>query len=134
MKIDKTKLILLTATMLITFFVMRAYLYVSPNTNLDIGPYNIHHLFTGLLLIVLGAVPLAISQGPHKLDNISVIVLGLGLSLALDEWVFLIATGGSDAEYLLPVSFWGGLIMVVLACLYALILYLTGTKEKAFNN
>jgi hypothetical protein len=39
-------------------------------------------------------------------------VFGSGLSLALDEVVYLIATDGSNASYLLPVSFWGGVIVV----------------------
>jgi len=39
--------------------------------------------------------------------------------MALDEWVYLIATDGTNASYLLPVSFWGGVIVVALACLYA---------------
>jgi hypothetical protein len=46
----------------------------------------------------------------------------VGLSLALDEWVYLIATDGSNASYLLPVSFWGGVIVVGAATLYAAIL------------
>jgi hypothetical protein len=35
--------------------------------------------------------------------------------MMLDEWVYLIVTDGSNSSYLLPVSFWGGLAMV-LAC------------------
>jgi hypothetical protein len=49
---------------------------------------------------------------------------GIGLSLALDEWVYLITTDGSNASYLLPISFWGGAVCVGLACLYVLVLYL----------
>ena len=102
---------------------MRAYLYFFPGTNLDVGPYNIHHLFTGLLLVVIAVVPLAIFRNRHKFDNAFIIILAVGLSLALDEWVYLIVTGGSDAEYLLPVSFWGGFIMVFLSCLYSVLIY-----------
>jgi hypothetical protein len=40
------------------------------------------------------------------------VVFGVGLSLALDEVVYLIATDGSNASYLLPVSFWGGVVVV----------------------
>jgi uncharacterized membrane protein len=42
--------------------------------------------------------------------------------MALDEWVYLIATDGSNASYLLPVSFWGGAVAIVLACAYTVAL------------
>lgn len=38
--------------------------------------------------------------------------------------VYLIATDGSNASYLLPVSLRGGILMVALAALYVLVLYL----------
>ena len=50
--------------------------------------------------------------------DVVAVVFGVGLSLALDEWVYLIVTDGSNASYLLPVSFWGGLVMIALACVY----------------
>jgi hypothetical protein len=46
------------------------------------------------------------------------------LALALDEWVYLIATDGSNASYLLPVSLKGGIVMVGLAAVYIAVLYL----------
>ena len=51
--------------------------------------------------------------------KLALIAFGIGLGMALDEWVYLIATDGTNASYLLPVSFWGGVIVVALACLYA---------------
>jgi hypothetical protein len=48
----------------------------------------------------------------------------MGLAMALDEWVYLIATDGSNASYLLPVSFWGGVVVVGLALAYAVALSL----------
>ncbi len=46
-------------------------------------------------------------------------MFGVGLALALDEWLYLIVTDGTNASYLLPVSFWGGFAAVVMAMLYA---------------
>jgi hypothetical protein len=56
-------------------------------------------------------------------------LFGAGLSLALDEWVYLIVTDGTNASYLLPVSLKGGTIMVVLAAAYVAILYIL-SKDK----
>lgn len=49
--------------------------------------------------------------------------------MALDEWVFLIATDGSNASYGLPVSFWGGVTVVGLVCAYTCVLMALGTRK-----
>ena len=103
---------------------------MSPDSDFDVAGYNIHHLFTGLLLITLGGVPLALFSGRSLLLDIASVAFGAGLALALDEWVYLIATDGSNASYLLPVSLKGGLLMIGLAVLYVLILYLGSRKRS----
>jgi hypothetical protein len=110
---------LLAASIVATFALLRASLYLSPDADFNVGRYNVHHLFTGLLLITLGGVPLALFRGRSRRLDAAVVVFGVGLGMALDEWVYLIATDGSNASYLLPVSLWGGVIAVSLACAYA---------------
>ena len=108
----------------LTFVLLRVWLHQSPDADFDVGGYNIHHLFTGLLLIALGGIPLAVFRGSTRRLDAALILFGVGLGMALDEWVYLIATDGSNASYLLPVSFWGGIAVVGLACLYAFSLVL----------
>jgi hypothetical protein len=112
----------LVGSMVVTVALLRLYLYFSPDTDLNVGRYNIHHLFTGLLLITAGGVPLAIFHGSTRRLGLALIIFGIGLGMALDEWVYLIATDGSNASYLLPISFWGGVIVVGLACIYTVVL------------
>ncbi|MEO8192730.1 MAG: hypothetical protein ABI681_02690 [Gemmatimonadales bacterium] len=112
-----------------TFLVVRALLHMSPNSDFDMAGYNIHHLFTGLLLIVSGGIPLALFPGRSGLLDLSAVLFGSGLALALDEWVYLIVTDGSNASYLLPVSLRGGIMMVVLATLYIAVLYIVSGKR-----
>jgi hypothetical protein len=107
--------------MALTFAMMRAYLHASPNTDLNVAGYNIHHLFTGLILVTLGGITAVILPPAHRWSLPAVAVFGIGLALALDEWVYLIVTDGTNASYLLPVSFWGGLAAVSAAVAYALI-------------
>ena len=57
----------------------------------------------------------------HRWSLAAVAVFGVGLSLALDEWLYLIVTDGTNESYLLPVSFWGGLVAVALAVILALV-------------
>lgn len=113
---------LLTAAMAATFLVMRAYLHWSPDTDFNVGPYNVHHLFTGVLLIVLCGIPAAtLALGPRARAS-AIVGFGAGLAMALDEWVYLIATDGTNAEYVQPLSLVSGTLMVGLACAYALAL------------
>ena len=112
-----------------TFAALRAWLWITPNADFDVLGYNIHHLFTGLLLITLGGVPLAVFRGHTRRLDAARVVFGVGLGLALDEWVYLIATDGSNASYLLPVSWWGGVLVVGLACSYAALLMAIRHRE-----
>jgi hypothetical protein len=118
MTIHSSRVKLLLLALVVTFVLLRLWLHNFPNTDLNVGGYNIHHLFTGLLLITLGGIPLAVWQGESRWLDLATLLFGVGLSLALDEWVFLIATDGTNAAYLLPVSFWGGVVLLALACGY----------------
>lgn len=122
--------LILLGAMSLTFIVLRVYLSFAPNTDLNVGRYNIHHLFTGLILIAVGGIPLALYSGATRKLDLARLVFGIGLGLALDEWVYLIATDGTNASYLLPVSFWGGVVVVGLACLYAVVLMLVSTRNQ----
>lgn len=112
--------LILAASLLVTFVILRGLLFISPDSDFNVMGHNIHHLFTGLVLIVLGGVPLAIFRGHSRKVELALLVFGVGLGMALDEWVYLIATDGSNASYLLPVSFWGGVTVIAVACLYIL--------------
>lgn len=121
---------LLLASIVIPFVVLRLVLHNAPDIDVNVGAYNIHHLYTGLLLITLGGIPLALFQGRGRLLDAAVICFGVGLSMALDEWIYLIVTDGSNASYLLPVSLWGGVAFIGLATLYTIVLWL---KARSFG-
>jgi len=112
--------ILLIASIILTFVFLRVSLYISPNSNFDIGQYNIHHLYTGLVVLTIAIIPILLTESKTRFSDVLVIMFGVGLSMALDEWVYLIATDGSDASYLLPVSLWGGIIVTSLVVFYIL--------------
>jgi hypothetical protein len=105
-----------------TFIVMRAYLHLSPNTDLNVGGYNIHHLFTGLVLLTAGAIPAILLPATHRWSLPAIALFGVGLALALDEWLYLIVTDGTNASYITPVSFVGGFIGVTAAIAYTLVI------------
>ncbi len=112
----------LAVAMTATFATMRVYLHASPNTDLNVAGYNIHHLFTGVLLLTACGVAAVVLPVANRYAMVAVAIFGVGLALVLDEWLYLIVTDGTNASYLLPVSFWGGLAAVSLAVIYAVVL------------
>ena len=127
---DTRRARIIVSSLVLTFIVVRALIHLSPNSDLDIAGYNVHHLFTGLLLVVGGGIPLALFAARSRLLDLAAVVLGAGLALSLDEWVYLIATDGSNASYLLPVSLRGGIVMVALAVAYIGVLYMLSGKRS----
>jgi len=113
--------LILFLSILLSFVILRIYLHFFPNTDFNVGRYNIHHLYSGLVFIALGGVPLALFEHDGLARKIALAIFGVGLSMALDEWVFLIATDGTNASYSLPVSFWDGAILTALVCGYVII-------------
>ncbi len=128
--INKTRAIILIVSLVFTFVIIRALLFFYPNADFNVLGYNIHHLYTGLLFITLGAIPLCLFSSPSRILDLSTTIFGIGLSLALDEWVYLIVTDGSNLSYLLPVSFWGGAILIGLTCLYIGVLYFWSCNKQ----
>lgn len=127
--INKTRAKILLISIPITFIVIRIWLYFYPNADFNFIGYNIHHLYTGLVLITISGIPLILFSAQSTFLNIAAAVFGIGLSLALDEWVYLITTDGSNMSYLFPISLWGGIALIGLTVLYICILYLRSGKN-----
>jgi hypothetical protein len=122
--------IVLIATMVTTFVALRVSLSFSPDSDFNVGRYNIHHLYTGLLIATAGGIPVALFGLESRIRLWAVGVFGIGLAMALDECVYLIATDGTNASYLLPVSFWGGVLVVGLAVVYTILLAVFGARHS----
>jgi hypothetical protein len=110
----------LLAAMIGTVVVLRAWLFVTPNADFTVRGVNVHHLYSGVLLTVLAAIPLALASSGGAIRRVQVACLGAGLGLMLDEWVYLIMTDGSNASYLLPISWWGAVVALGLASAYTM--------------
>jgi len=113
---------LILGSFVLTFIGLRLYLHMSPSSNFDVAGYNIHHLFSGLILITFSAIPLILSNEQGRWVDLGCIIFGAGLSMTLDEWVYLIATDGSDSSYLLPVSLWGAIVAILIVVAFIVIL------------
>jgi hypothetical protein len=116
----RARLLLLSIT--VTFAIVRTWLHLSPDSDFFVAGYNVHHLFTGLLLIAACGIPLALHAASSRILGAAAIGFGAGLALALDEWLYLIVTDGSNAAYVTPISLAGGIILVGAAALYVVVL------------
>ena len=127
--INKTRAKILVSSLVVTFAVIRVWLFFYPDADFNVAGYNIHHLYTGLLLVTIGGIPLILFANPGRILDLATAIFGIGLSLALYEWVYLIATDGSNVSYFLPISLWGGMILVGSTCLYIGTLYFWFRKK-----
>jgi hypothetical protein len=62
---DRRRATLILGALLVTFAVVRLTLWRSPDSDFDIAGYNIHHLFTGVLLATVAGIPLVLRPGAH---------------------------------------------------------------------
>ena len=131
---NRRRAAIILVSLVTAFIVVRASLSMSPDSDFNVMGYNIHHLFTGLILVTVGGIPLALFPGNSRILDAMAALFGAGLSLALDEWVYLIVTDGTNASYLLPVSLKGGTLMVVLAAAYVGILYILSKNKQPPSN
>jgi len=131
---NRRRAAIILVSLVATFIVVRVSLSMSPDSDFNVMGYNVHHLFTGLVLITVGGIPLALFPANSRILDAMAALFGAGLSLALDEWVYLIVTDGTNASYLLPVSLKGGTIMVVLAAAYVAILYILSKDKQPPSN
>jgi hypothetical protein len=115
--------LLFVGALVLTFAGLRIWLNITPNADFDVFGYNIHHLFTGVLIVTASAIPLAIGVAPGRARDVLVGAAGVGFSLILDEWVYLITTPGTNADYLLPISFRGGVAMIAIAVVFTAVCY-----------
>jgi len=101
--------------MLAAFALTRLWLWFRPNADFNVGAYNIHHLFTGVLIVcAAGIAATASGLGTRARDGCAAL-FGVGLALTLDEWVYLIVTDGTNASYWTTPSVAGGCAAVGLA-------------------
>jgi hypothetical protein len=120
------------AGLLGAFVLLRASLWLRPNADFDVAGYNIHHLFTGALVLTAFGVPMALGGWREQTSRVLALGFGAGLGTVLDEWVYLIATDGTNTSYWLPASYIGGLVVIGLAAVYTVVLLLR--PERSLSN
>jgi hypothetical protein len=116
--------------------VLRAYLHlIDANTDLIIAGHEVHHLFSGAVLVLASAFTLAFGVEHPRRRDAALAFLGVGSGLVLDELVYLVATPGTNAAYLTPLSLHGALIAAALAlALLALLARVAGGQARPWGS
>ncbi len=114
---------LLTFSMLATVLIMRLYLHFVDVQHVYPGGYLVHHLYTGVLIMVPAAFVLAFGTRFRFVAIVTRLALGVGAGLALDEMTYLVMTGASDEDYVSSVSLFGAVIFVGAGLVLAFGLY-----------
>jgi hypothetical protein len=116
----KQTLLLIVVPMLATVITLRLYLHLVHVRHIYPGGYLVHHLFLGALIEVPAAFLLAFGTRYRVLARVA---LGVGSGLILDEFVYLVATKASDADYVSRLSLVGSIILISAAVIFLLVLY-----------
>lgn len=109
--------------MLCTFVCQRLYLHLVRVRHIFPGGYLVHHLFTGVLIVIPCAFFLAFGTRRRLLAMLATAGLGIGSAMILDEIVYLVMTKATDADYVSHTSLYGAFIFISLAVVLLLTIY-----------
>ena len=110
-------LLLILIPLLATFAGLRLYLHLAGVQHVYPGGYLVHHLFTGVLIVIPASFLLAFETRHRRM---ALVALGTGSAMVLDEITYLVMTKASDADYTSNTSLYGGAGFVMLAVLLLL--------------
>jgi hypothetical protein len=116
-------LLLILVPLLLTFACQRLYLHLAGVTHVYPGGYLVHHLFWGVALVMPAAFILAFGPRSRRSAVLSRVALGSGSAMILDEIVYLVATGASDADYVSPLSLRGAMVFIAIGVALIWFLY-----------
>jgi hypothetical protein len=119
----KQTLLLILVPMLVTFACLRLYLHLVHVRHIYPGGYLVHHLFLGVLITVPAGFFLAFGTRTRLLRFLAPAALGIGAALMLDEVTYLVATKGTDQDYVSSTSLAGASALIFLAVVLLLALY-----------
>lgn len=113
----KQTLLLILLPLLGTFVSLRLYLHLVGVQHVYPGGYLVHHLFTGVLMVLPAAFVLAFEPRRRWLAVAARVALGSGSAMVLDEITYLVMTKATDADYVSPVSLYGAFAFISMGVL-----------------
>ena len=111
----KQTLLLILLPLLGTLVGLRMYLHLVRVQHVYPGGYLVHHLFTGIFILIPAAFLLAFGTRRRAVAVWARVAVGVGSGMILDEITYLVMTKASDDDYVSRTSFVGGAGFVALA-------------------
>jgi hypothetical protein len=114
---------LLIVSIVAAAFLTRLFLFLNPGAGgSTVLGVHIHHLLVGIVLVCIGGVPAVLLRSDDLLKSVGTSVFGLGIGLALDEWVlFVIRETAPDTPYMSASSLAGAILLVALVSGYVVL-------------
>jgi hypothetical protein len=119
----KQTLLLILLPMLGTFLCLRVYLHFAGVRHVYPGGALVHHLFFGVGIALPAAFVLAFGARGRRTAVLTLVALGIGSGMILDEVTYLVLTRASDADYVSRTSLFGAIGFISLAVILLLALY-----------
>ena len=119
----KQTLLLILLPFLGTAVGIRLYLHLVRVQHIYPGGYLIHHLFTGVLLLIPAAFLLAFGTRRRWLAISTRVAVGIGSALILDEMTYLVMTKATDKDYVSRVSLSGAIVFASIAVVLLWVCY-----------
>ena len=113
--LPKQTLLLILLPMLGVVGCLRLYLHLVQVQHVYPGGYLVHHLFTGVLILIPAAFLLAFEPRRRSVAIGTRVALGIGSGLVLDEITYLVMTKATDDDYVSRTSWLGSVGFVALA-------------------
>lgn len=119
----KQTLLLILLPMLGVVGCLRLYLHLVQVQHVYPGGYLVHHLFTGVLILIPAAFILAFEPRRRSVAIGARVALGIGSGLVLDEITYLVMTKATDEDYVSRTSWLGSVGFVTLAVIVLWMLF-----------
>ena len=120
----KQSVLLILSAMWITFVGLRLSLHLGGVRHIYPGGHLVHHFFFGAILILPAAFLLAFPPRARWFRFATLAILGVASALLLDEFVYLLVTETTDADYISRLSLIGALVLTSSASVLLLSIYL----------
>jgi hypothetical protein len=110
--------------MWITFAIQRTVLHhSSPDTHVYVGGYLVHHLFSGVLVLIPTAFLFSFGIRASWAKDLARAALGFSSAMVLDEVVYLVCTDGSGQAYRGAASLEGAAVLMILASAFLVAIF-----------
>ena len=94
----------------LTVIAIRFGIFLFPNKDLIISGIEIHHIWIGLIILVLGC---------FIKNKLKIVAIAIGLGLVADEFIFMLLCNGQNEEYWSHYSISGACILALVILIFA---------------